>query len=107
MLIIILTAVVGIFCILELATLLTFGDYLTDFYQQAKVFSKLDEYFLNMYDTNIICHDTCPFISRCGFSFLCKYYIHGIGLVPRWTVLSSEIDRVYKDLQTKHFNKFD
>ena len=72
--------------------------------QVSEEFMNLDEsrLTLNPYDNGILL--TTPFIASHGFAFLSKYYIGGIGRVPRWSKLHKRIEEYYA-IAIKNQNK--
>lgn len=41
------------------------------------------------------------FIAKTPFSLTSKYYISGVGRVPRWSNSHREIERIYQELKNK------
>jgi hypothetical protein len=58
-----------------------------------------DKIWLNSFDTNIL--STSPYITKTLTSVLCKYYIEGVGSVPRWSKLHKRIEYYYRIAQVR------
>jgi len=89
---------------LELATFLTYGWFVGKHHQSKYINLKKEDIRLNMFDSSIIMigdidlmKGSC--ISLVYFSLFSKYYIEGIGLVPRWSKLHKKINEYYRYLQ--------
>jgi hypothetical protein len=77
-----------------LATLDTYGWFISK--MTTNVFMNLDttKLKLNPYNRSIISTD--PFINRLPIPLLSKYYINGLGQIPRWSKLHKKINEYYK-----------
>lgn len=107
--IIILIVFLGVF---EFATLTTYGkllkdDVVFDYLYEFEPFEKnpfdngilgpsLDKDYLSM-ERNMKIMKSGKFISHTKFSLLSKYYISGLGTIPRWSQAHKTITKLYKN----------
>lgn len=79
--------------IFEIATAIVYGLPVSK--QITDVYMNLDKTTLrlNMFDPSIL--SIQPFIATVPFSLVAKYYIKGIGVVPRWSKLHKRINEYY------------
>lgn len=101
--------------VFEFATFLTYGKLLKD----GEVFEYLYEFEpfeKNPFDNGILGpafnkedmfsesnmkrFKSGKFISHTKFSLLSKYYISGLGIVPRWSEAHKTINKLYKNAKT-------
>ena len=100
--------------VMEFATITTYGkllkdDVVFDFLYEFEPFEKnpFDESILgpkldpeNMFsESNLKRLKSHKFISHTRFSLLSKYYISGLGIVPRWSQSHEVITKLYKTTQ--------
>lgn len=110
--VLILIIFVGVF---EFATFSTYGkflkdnevfDYLYEFEPFEKnpfddniLGPKFDKDYLSM-ERNMKIMRTSKFISHTRLSLLSKYYISGLGIVPRWSEAHKTINKLYERAKT-------
>ena len=111
-LLIILIVFFGVF---EFATLTTYGELLKDeaiydFLYEFEPFEKnpfddgilspkFDKDYLSM-ERNMKIMRSNKFISHTRFSLLSKYYISGLGTIPRWSEAHKTITKLYRNTKT-------
>jgi hypothetical protein len=102
-LIIILT-VLGVF---RLSTWMVYGSLIND-KQWYQVLEKQiqDNSELNPFDLDIIRIGKLPFISKIPFDILGYYYIHNIGVIPRWSKSHKLIKAEFEKCKQKYLEKY-
>lgn len=94
----ILILLVILFVSAEAANLICYGKYLSEKECEEYLNLDLSAIRLNTYDSSILylsptlSNFTFPII----FQFFGKYYIYGVGIVPRWSKLHKRIKEYYQ-----------
>lgn len=81
---------------IEFVTLGVYGSFVSSVIQSKYMDLKEDEYYLNSLAPKILMLKSHRgFISTLPFSIFSKYYISGVGVVPRWSKLHKQIEKYY------------
>jgi hypothetical protein len=90
---IVLYVIIILIVVMEFATILTFGWFIPK--KTRDVFMNLDEskLRLNMFNPSIL--STKYPITNLPFSLFSKYYIKGVGTIPRWTKLHKKVNHYF------------
>lgn len=83
----------GIIAVAEFATFVTCGGFVSK--QITDMYMNLDESKLRLNQFNSSILSTNPYISKVPFSFFSKYYIHGLGTIPRWSKLHKRVNEYF------------
>lgn len=84
--------IIVIFCF-EVGTLIVYGGFVAK--EVAEVYMNLDETQLTLNKSYPHILNTNCFIAPLPFSIFSKYYINGLGTVPRWSKLHRRINEYY------------
>lgn len=90
---IILYCLLAFVAIMQLATFITYGGFVSK--QITDVYMNLDESELRLNTFNPSILATNCYIDKTPFSIFSKYYIDGQGTVPRWSKLHKRINEYY------------
>lgn len=99
--------IVLVVCAFRLASWMVFGSLIKDeewvpiLEKQSQNGSKL-----NPFDSDMIDIGNIPYITNLPFDILGKYYIFGIGVVPRWSKSHKLIKAEFEKLKKEQFNKY-
>jgi hypothetical protein len=85
--------IIVLLIIVEIATYITYDGYISKKVEEKFMNLNEKEISLNYLNPSII--STTPFITT-HFSMLSKYYICGLGSVPRWSKLHKRIGEYYE-----------
>lgn len=90
---IIIIALFIIFLVSEISNFIVYGNFVSK--EIKNIYMNLDEskLRLNIYDPSIL--STKCFITNVPFGIFSKYYINGVGTVPRWSKLHKRINEYY------------
>ena len=90
---IIIYCLLGIVAIMEFATFMTYGGFVSK--QITDVYMNLDEsnLRLNQFDPSIL--NTHTYITNVPFSVFSKYHISGLGTIPRWSKLHKIVNEYF------------
>jgi hypothetical protein len=82
-----------IVAIIEFATFMTYGGFVSK--QITDVYMNLDEsnLRLNQFDPSIL--STNSYITNVPFSVFSKYHISGLGTIPRWSKLHKRVNEYF------------
>lgn len=92
---IILILLLLLFIIIEISCYLVYGPFISKEFQKYFLNLEKSDYSLNSFDSSILIIRNTKSIYRLSFRLLCKYYITGVGQVPRWTKLHTKIEEYY------------
>ncbi len=94
----ILIIILALILIFWIATIFTYGWYISDesIYDVLQR-HKTSKISLNMFNASIINIGNMPYISSLPASLSCKYYISGMGIIPRWSKSHKLIKQCYKE----------
>lgn len=89
---------------MEFANFMTYGKFVSK--QITDVYMNLDEtkIILNIYSSSILYISKDCYIARIRFSIFTKYYIEGLGTIPRWSKLHKRVND-YFAIACKTVNK--
>lgn len=90
---IIIYCVIGFVAIMELVTFVIYGGFVSK--HIADVYMILDESKLRLNQFNPSILATNRYISNVPFSLFSKYYINGLGTVPRWSKLHKRVNEYF------------
>lgn len=92
---IIICYLLGFISFFEFGTIEIFGGFVSK--QVTDMYMNLDEskLTLNQFDSSILTTSEYPYISKVPFSFFSKYYISGLGTIPRWSKLHKRVNEYF------------
>lgn len=88
-----LSITIVLMVISEISSFSVYGKFVSK--EVEDIYMKLDESKLRLNSLNPQILSTTYFIAPIPFGILCKYYINGIGSVPRWSRLHKRITQYY------------
>ena len=91
--IITISVLVFIIVAMELSTFFVYGGFIDKEIEEMYMNLDESELRLNIYNPSIL--STRYFITHVPFSFFVKYYINGIGTVPKWSKLHKKINHYF------------
>jgi hypothetical protein len=90
---IIIYCLLGSVAIMEFSTFVTYGGFVSK--QITEVYMNLDESKLSLNQFNPSILNTKYYITNIHFSIFSKYYIHGLGTIPRWSKLHKRVNEYF------------
>lgn len=97
MIITIIITIISLSLIFEINIILTYSGFISK--KDEKFYSNLTEYKLNIYNDKLLCvyilNKKITFIAPIKSVFF-KYYINGVGVVPKYSKLHKKIKEYYK-----------
>ena len=90
---IIIYCLLGLVAIMEFATFMVYGGFVSK--QITDVYMNLDENKLRLNQFNPSILSTNCYISNVPFSLFSKYYISGLGIIPRWSKLHKRVNEYF------------
>lgn len=90
---IIIYCLLAFVAIMEFATFITSGGFVSK--QITDVYMNLDESKLRLNQFNPSILSTNCYITKVSFSIFSKYYISGLGTIPRWSKLHKIVNEYF------------
>lgn len=88
-------ALLVLIVVYETSTFLAYGGFVNKDIQEHFCKLEKEDYRLNSLDIGILSLEKGGYISKVQVSLFSKYYISGLGAVPRWSKLHDKIDEYY------------
>lgn len=84
----------------EIASIATYGWFLSSGKWSEYVMKQMDDGYINSYNVRIVGFNGHGYLSTCSLSLLAKWYVYDVGLIFRWSKLHRLVEEKYmKKLQ--------